>query len=203
MNNKAIPTEYKGVRMRSRLEAKWAFMFDALGWKWEYEPIDCDGWIPDFVLIGASQNVLVEVKPIFTFEEAQPAIAKIDRAYPPVEGNMEVLLLGAALFPTRYWLDVQGIGWLREEDAAGWATGESRGWGEALLWDNTNTYRRRDTCTFPPGYDVRYGFSHDSGSYHERLSGAYNDGQPLLAQAGAVDSLWTAATNNSQWRKAA
>lgn len=35
---KAIETEYNGVRFRSRLEARWAVFFDALGIKWEFEP---------------------------------------------------------------------------------------------------------------------------------------------------------------------
>ena len=34
----AIPTRYKGVRFRSRLEAQWAVFWDELGVKWEYEP---------------------------------------------------------------------------------------------------------------------------------------------------------------------
>lgn len=58
---KAIPTKYAGVQFRSRLEARWAAMFDLLGWRWEYEPIDLDGYIPDFIVRG---SLLVEVKPI-------------------------------------------------------------------------------------------------------------------------------------------
>jgi hypothetical protein len=39
MNDKpVIPTIYKGVRMKSRLEADVAFLLDRLGWPWEYEP---------------------------------------------------------------------------------------------------------------------------------------------------------------------
>lgn len=34
---KAIETRYKGYRMRSRLEARWAVYFDALGIYWHYE----------------------------------------------------------------------------------------------------------------------------------------------------------------------
>jgi len=34
---KAIETKYKGYRFRSRLEARWAVFFDALGISWEYE----------------------------------------------------------------------------------------------------------------------------------------------------------------------
>lgn len=60
----AIPTVYKGVHMRSRLEARWAAFFDLCGWQWEYEPFDLNGWIPDFMLRGAKTNTLVEVKPL-------------------------------------------------------------------------------------------------------------------------------------------
>lgn len=50
---KAIETTYRGYRFRSRLEARWAVFFDALGLKWEYEPEGFDlgeaGWyLPDF-----------------------------------------------------------------------------------------------------------------------------------------------------------
>lgn len=58
---KAIPTAYKGVRFRSRLEARWAAMFDKLGWHWRYEPLDLDGWIPDFIV---NDSLMVEIKPI-------------------------------------------------------------------------------------------------------------------------------------------
>jgi hypothetical protein len=33
-----IETHYQGCRFRSRLEARWAVFFDALGIRWEYEP---------------------------------------------------------------------------------------------------------------------------------------------------------------------
>lgn len=54
---KAIETEYRGCRFRSRLEARWAVFFDALGWDWQYEKqgyeIGWEGdntlpWLPDF-----------------------------------------------------------------------------------------------------------------------------------------------------------
>jgi hypothetical protein len=34
---KAIETEYKGYRFRSRLEARWAVFFDSMGFEWLYE----------------------------------------------------------------------------------------------------------------------------------------------------------------------
>ena len=58
----AIPTLYKDVQFRSRLEAKWAAFFDLLGWPWDYEPFDLNGYIPDFIL-HLHEPVLVEVKP--------------------------------------------------------------------------------------------------------------------------------------------
>lgn len=50
---KAIETFYNGYRFRSRLEARWAVFFDALGVKYEYEPEgfdlgDGDFYLPDF-----------------------------------------------------------------------------------------------------------------------------------------------------------
>jgi hypothetical protein len=60
----AIPTLYRDVQFRSRLEARWAAFFDLSGWNWKYEPVDLEGWTPDFVLKGAANDVLVEVKPI-------------------------------------------------------------------------------------------------------------------------------------------
>ena len=52
---KAIETEYKGYKFRSRLEARWAVFFDACGVKWEYEPEGFDlgdglYYLPDFLL---------------------------------------------------------------------------------------------------------------------------------------------------------
>lgn len=74
---KAHPTTYSNVLFRSRLEARWAAFFDLAGWKWEYEPIDLDGWTPDFKVTfpcehsecGGSHTLLVEVKPYFSLSE--------------------------------------------------------------------------------------------------------------------------------------
>ena len=52
MNFKAIDTEYKGYRFRSRLEARWAVFFDACRVPWRYELVGFElpsGWyLPDF-----------------------------------------------------------------------------------------------------------------------------------------------------------
>lgn len=55
---KPIETKYKGYRFRSRLEARWAVFFDALGLTWDYEREGYDlgaaGWyLPDFCVAAA------------------------------------------------------------------------------------------------------------------------------------------------------
>lgn len=71
---KAIETRYKGYRFRSRLEARWAVFFDALGIEWEYELEGYDlpdggSYLPDFYL--PSFCMWVEVKPFHDFDKAE------------------------------------------------------------------------------------------------------------------------------------
>jgi hypothetical protein len=74
---KSHPTQYNGVWFRSRLEAKWACFFDLINWKWQYEPIDIEGWSPDFRVefsCGHSECsglhvLLVEVKPYYHIKD--------------------------------------------------------------------------------------------------------------------------------------
>jgi hypothetical protein len=70
-----IETLYNGVRFRSRLEARWAVYFDALGIQWRYEfegynlPV-VGYYLPDFWLPPV--NMWAEVKPgKFSAEESQ------------------------------------------------------------------------------------------------------------------------------------
>lgn len=60
-----IQTEWRGYKFRSRLEARWAVFFAALGIPFEYEPegFDIDGqrYLPDFYL--PNQLTWVEIKP--------------------------------------------------------------------------------------------------------------------------------------------
>jgi hypothetical protein len=67
------PTVYKGIKMRSRLEAAYAEQFDAFGWEWQYEPqcfaTDEGQYLPDFRLqiypdTWVRRHLYVEVKPL-------------------------------------------------------------------------------------------------------------------------------------------
>lgn len=61
----AVPTLYRGVKMRSKLETRWAAVLDAAGVVWLYEPAVVDVgrhglYLPDFWLPG--QRTWLEVK---------------------------------------------------------------------------------------------------------------------------------------------
>ncbi len=65
-NIKPLPTRYKGIKFRSRLEARWAVFFDALNikWRYEFEGYDLGGgdwYLPDFWF--PEWDVYGEVKP--------------------------------------------------------------------------------------------------------------------------------------------
>lgn len=64
---KAIETYYNGYRFRSRLEARWAVFFDAMGINYEYELEGYElpngmKYLPDFYLPDIDDGVYVEVK---------------------------------------------------------------------------------------------------------------------------------------------
>lgn len=107
----AIPTVYAGVQMRSRLEATWAAFFDEMCIDWEYEPIDMNGWIPDFAIWMMSRHgsdrlspnpMYVEVKSIWSSDEAaaKGAIEDMDR------NHVSGLLVGNSP-------DGRFLGWVR------------------------------------------------------------------------------------------
>jgi hypothetical protein len=68
----ARKTSYRGVLMRSRLEADYAAHLDRRGYEWEYEPIVFAGpagqWLPDFRYRARGESEsptwYVEVKPV-------------------------------------------------------------------------------------------------------------------------------------------
>lgn len=61
----AIPTLYRGIQLRSRMEAQCALLFDLLEWEWQYEPQGYmlpsgKSYMPDFYLPG--QSAIVECR---------------------------------------------------------------------------------------------------------------------------------------------
>jgi hypothetical protein len=88
-----IPTTYRGVRFRSRLEARWATLFDSFRWPWEYEPIDCSGYIPDFIIRFGPAPLLVEVKPAGAFDELVAHRHKVEAS----GWRGEVMIVGSGI----------------------------------------------------------------------------------------------------------
>jgi hypothetical protein len=121
------PTVYGGKMMRSKLETKWAMLFDFFGWEWRYEPFTLDGWIPDFeIKTNTGQNLLVEVKPfdpfLFTTTEEDMMPLIIDAGYGKVMKHAKshkILLCGKEPFIyNRLYLSIglfMGSAWLFHE----------------------------------------------------------------------------------------
>lgn len=87
---KPIETRAYGCRFRSRLEARWAVFFTAMGLKWEYEPegFDMDGtfYLPDFrVWTPQSTPIWYEVKPFHVAEDVK--FARFQEALHEQAGN--------------------------------------------------------------------------------------------------------------------
>lgn len=176
MNNtptiKAIPTYYQGVRFRSRLEAKWAALFDQLNWSWTYEPYDLEGWAPDFAIKGKRGDILVEVKPV-------PGAAhspEFDKAanHKAVSGS-DILLLGHS--PIREdehcfigLCNEVGMGSYFERAVVG-------KWNEA----------------------VTEGYCNEIQSYHDRISGKSDGGYFGRQKPRDLMLLWGQASNLVQW----
>jgi hypothetical protein len=77
----AKPTIYKGTKFRSRLEARWAAFFDLIGWRYQYEPFDLNGWTPDFQVFGRDgRSILLEVKPYIDMDIRTSYFIKITNA---------------------------------------------------------------------------------------------------------------------------
>lgn len=114
MKKIGIPTQYRGIQFRSRLEAKWAYYLDIKRIRWMYEPLDLAGYIPDFVLeTDETQPMLAEVKPIRDIEGFidGPEGEKIRTAlfaWPEIFEYCAFLVLG--LSPDHCWMYHFGSG---------------------------------------------------------------------------------------------
>lgn len=178
---KAIPTTYKGYQFRSRLEARWAAMFDLLEWPWLYEPFDLDGYIPDFVLNFPYKPVLVEVKPEIDFENLDQYCNKIEAS----GWDKDYLVLGAGpMLPGTLW-NVFGL--ITETGADDFIEGQICTWkSQAILIK----------CTCCNHYSV----IHADGWWVCRYCGGYS-GDGHIEWVNHEDSmvLWGTAHSRTQY----
>lgn len=179
-----IPTMYRGRRYRSRLEARWAAFFTLMDWRFEYEPYDLPGWIPDFVLYGDAE-ILVEVKPYSSLQEYDTD--KIERAIRgSYKDGREVLLLGSSILDADCWKvdrnrNAASIGWLGE------------------YWPESGSYDF-DTAVMNH-YLQKYGFFHNNGSWKDRMTGLHDGDHYLdLLSLWEAEQLWNLAGNSVQWK---
>lgn len=191
-----IPTTYRYNAMRSRLEARWAHFFDLLGWQWVYEPIDADGYIPDFLIQGPAP-FFVEVGPCITHSDYEAKTAKPDAAAASVARDL--LVVGVSPTP----------GLASDHDASTTAglLGQFEEWAQdgidepdalvpGFAWD-AGQWTVCLTCRRP-------GIYHSVQSYTVRPCGHYDGG----ANHGDVDpaslvDLWAQAGSRVQWKPAA
>lgn len=171
----SIPTEYSGILFRSRLEARWASTFDGLGWPWEYEPIQLNGYVPDFILTF-HKPMLVEVKPVFSADECREHAEKIDRS----GWDKEAIILGATI------------------KMGGGSSGSGLGYYKQFccvtpsefLWDGADFFK----CT-----NCReFSFCHQQWKYECVARGCYDGDHYLGDRDAAVNELeriWREAAN--------
>lgn len=153
---KAIETEYKGYKFRSRLEAKWAVFFDLCGIPYEYElegyKLKSGYYLPDFYLPWF--KCFVEIKP--SEDEEVSAKIKLNDLFfehsdcccmlcigDPLNNNIELLCMtydessgGTGWFNCRFLVGV----WYRENEF-------SCTKGKHYITLALNTWKYRDLCT--------------------------------------------------------
>lgn len=189
-----IPTLYKGVQFRSRLEARWAAFFDQCSWPWTYEPFDLPGWIPDFQIGSA---VLVEVKPYTAPGQFIDACRKAHHAMKQVGAPFDLLLLGVA--PLERSLTKSelcpAIGWLID----------FMYWGSL---DDTD-FENPEPAWFGPleQCQSQFTFGHLGGGWCDRVYRIpHKNGRPNWCGVGdgygyeATEQMWAAACNATQWK---
>lgn len=99
---RAIETEYKGYRFRSRIEARWAVFFDALGIAWEYEREGYElessqgRYLPDFWL--PDHRYWIEIKGAYPSLNERKHLSEFARGMP----NDEVYLFCGSDFRVPY-----------------------------------------------------------------------------------------------------
>jgi hypothetical protein len=193
MQQTAIPTFINGVRFRSRLEAKWAIMFDQLNWKWEYEPIDLNGYIPDFFILNKRVSpLLIEIKPILSVDDFTQSEQKIIRS----GWKNSALILGAKLF----WDEFKGtnnpvIGKIKQSDADFFeccsiakcvshgtygVVSEYMGWSQEIDCSGLNTSDPNDYCGTDKTHQNKWWY------------GGINKNE--------IEAMWKAASNLIQWK---
>ena len=173
---------HAGIRFRSRLEARWASFFDEIGWRWEYEPFDLEGYIPDFLILG-DRPLLVEVGPVSLPAEFA---AKSRKALGAI-GDRELLTVGVNPLAL-----IAGPNY--SHPAAGLLSEPSAWDGVVEHATDLGLWHRCLDCG-------QIAIHHAEQSFIGRPCGHY-DGDHLMGHIyeSEIAGRWAIAVNNSQWR---
>jgi hypothetical protein len=160
-----LPTYYKGIKFRSRTEARWAKFFDVAGIKYHYEPeaimLKSGPYLPDFeISTGYCKTVYVEVKGVFSEQEKNRCLELSSLTKKPV-----LMLDGAPYFKTYGLYKHEGV----------YQDGQINPVGEPILLDVI-------VCTagckyspffYNPGFEDKEGYFKPEDWYEEYKDAIY------------------------------
>lgn len=186
-NGPGIPTMHQGTLFRSRLEARWAAMFGLIGWRWTYEPLDADGYIPDFLIHG-EWPFFVEVGPCIV---PQDYLAKREKpAASRDQLRHDVLVVGVSAVAGFARSTGRAVAGLLGE----YSPASSEAGLESLMCWGFGLWTKCDECR-------AVSVIHDQMSYCVRGCGHHLSGG-LGEPVGRdwIEALWRRAGNDVQWR---
>jgi hypothetical protein len=154
-------------------------MFDQCNWTHVYEPFDCDGYIPDFLIRG-DEPILVEVRgPIVTMADYEKLAKEIEpKVFPDWEGHL--LILGNSpnigRDPGSRFVVAGRLGYAHTPEDVRW---DIALWNLCRLCGNS-------------------GLQQYEGSFTAVPCGHHDDGHDAVS-SNRLDAAWAAASNGTQF----
>jgi len=121
----SLPTKYKGIMFRSRLESRWAMVLDGLGIPWEYEPEDgkyllpSGVYWPDFRCFGGTDHAFwLEIKGQMPDSREFHVASEINLYVAPLmilSGDLPRRTNGG----TAWWFEPEGKRWIMKSPEDG------------------------------------------------------------------------------------
>ena len=181
----AIQTKYDGIEYRSRLEARWASFMKSLRWDFTYEPIDGDGYIPDFLVHG-DRPLFIEVKPAMTYKDYFEPCEKIDKGL--IQFQQDVLIVGVRPFigPSGPW-NYEGAGLLGQYQPPGYDNESGCFDWSFGAWHACLTCKKMSIHHYNLYVSAVCGHGENGKNFHT----------PPIAR---MKQLWADACNDVKWR---
>ena len=185
----AIETQYAGCRFRSRLEARWAVFFDAMGMRWDYEPegfvLGSDLYLPDFWL--PDMNLWVEIKGAIDEGDDKPLVL-CERLH-DVNGWPVALVVGSIGYEQVTLIGTDACdsgGGTFVDDECAWSMTPSDTLTVYCPW----VACRRDRVVFGPGYEVTLPHFKFALNVTPRLQCAFTSARSARFEHGESPQVW-------------